>query len=194
VLSLTFDDGPDPVWTPAVLAELARCGARATFFVVVPRAARRPGLVRRMLAEGHGVELHCWSHERHTRCVRRRVEDETDRALATLAGMGVRPRLWRTPWGDRAPWTGEVARARGLTPVGWTADTHDWRGDAAPAMLAAVRPALGPGGSVLMHDGLGPGALRADCRETVRLVGPLCRLARDRGWRVGPMPAPGPAA
>ena len=182
------------MWTAAVLDELARLGARATFFVVVPRAARAPLLIRRMRDAGHAVELHCWSHERHSGCTRGRVEHETDRALAVLASMGVAPRLWRTPWGDHAPWTGEVAAARGLTTVGWTADTHDWRGDAVGPMLEAIRPSLAPGGSVLMHDGIGPGARRSGCRETVRLLAPLCRLARARGWTIAPMLAPSPVA
>jgi hypothetical protein len=87
-----------------------------------------------------------------------------------------------------APWTAAVAAERGLDVTGWTADSHDWRGDPAEAMLAAVVPALGPGGLVLMHDGLGPGALRADCRETVRLITPLCDAIRTRGWDAGPAP------
>lgn len=191
---MTFDDGPDAAWTAIVLGELARLGARATFFVVAPRALANPGLVGAMRAGGHGVELHCWSHERHSRSDRGRVERETDRALAALAALGVRPRLWRTPWGDHAPWTAAVAADRGLELVTWTADTHDWRGDRAEEMLAAVRADLTPGGSVLMHDGLGPGARRADCLQTVRLLAPLCRAARERGRRIEPMGATAVAA
>ena len=63
--SLTFDDGPDPVWTPAVLDALARAGARATFFVLGEAAERHPGLVHRVLAEGHAVEVHGHAHLRH---------------------------------------------------------------------------------------------------------------------------------
>ena len=65
-------------------------------------------------------------------------------------------------------------------------DTHDWRGDDAAAMLAAVAPALAPGAVVLAHDGLGPGALRTGCAETVALVGPLVR--RDRAAGLSPVP------
>lgn len=186
-LALTFDDGPDPAWSAIVLHQLARLDLRATFFVVAPRAHANRAVVRAMRDQGHSVELHCWSHERHSLSARHRVEDETDRALDVLATMGVEPRLWRPPWGDRAPWSEEVAATRRLTLVGWTADTHDWRGDPAEQMLTAVRPDLGPGGSVLMHDGLGPGARRADCLQTVRLLEPLCRHARESGWALGPM-------
>ncbi len=185
-VALTFDDGPDPVWTPIVLRRLARLGARATFFVVVPHALRLPHLVRAMRADGHAVELHCWDHVRHSRRTRDDVERDTDRALEALAGIGVAPTRWRTPWGDTAEWSADVAAARGLALAGWTMDTHDWRGDTAERMLDAVRPGLLPGGVVLMHDGIGPGATRVDCLQTVRLLQPLCAAVRGAGLAVAP--------
>ncbi len=173
-----------------MLRELARLGAHATFFVIAPRALAFPEVVRAIRAGGHAVELHCWTHRRHTARERHAVEDDTDRALEALGGLGIAPTLWRTPWGDEAGWTGEVAAARGLRLVGWTADTHDWRGDSAEQMLAAVEADLEAGGSVLMHDGLGPGARRADCLQTLRLLDPLCRVARARGWSLEAMTGP----
>jgi polysaccharide deacetylase len=187
-VELSFDDGPDPVWTPAVLDVLAAEGAQATFFVLGPRALEHREVVARIAADGHEIGLHAWDHVRHGERTRADLERDTDRALAALGELGVRPRRWRTPWGDVAAWTDAVAAARGLDVTGWTADSHDWRGDPAEAMLAALVPELGPGGMVLMHDGLGPGALRADCRETVRLVGPLCDAIRARGWDTGAAP------
>ena len=176
-MALTFDDGPDPAGTPAVLRELEALGVTATFFVIAPRARRHAALLAETVAAGHDVGLHCFHHLRHSRLSREEVERDTDDALAALAALGVTPRLWRTPWGDLAPWTGAIAAERGLTLTSWTADTHDWRGDSAEEMLASVAPALGPGCVVLMHDGLGPGARRRDCAETVRLLAPLVRAA-----------------
>ena len=176
-----------------MLARLRAEGAGAVFFVMSDRARRHPDLVHAMVAEGHRVELHCRRHERHSRSARARIEADADAALADLAAVGVRPRRWRTPWGDTAPWTPQVARARGLLLTGWTADTHDWRGDPAAAMLAGVAPRLGPGAVVLMHDGLGPGARRTGCGETVRLIAPLCAAVRAAGWAVAqPRRADGP--
>jgi peptidoglycan/xylan/chitin deacetylase (PgdA/CDA1 family) len=183
---LTFDDGPDPTWTPLVLRRLRRLEALATFFVIAPRAEAYPALIDAMLADGHEVELHCWSHTRHSTLTRDAVEADTDRALASLGRLGIRPRRWRTPWGDTAPWSRAVAAERGLRLTGWTADTHDWRGDDAASMLAAIAPDLEPNAIVLMHDGIGPGARRRACRETVLLLEPLCAAVRDRGWAVGP--------
>ncbi|MDX6645090.1 MAG: peptidoglycan-N-acetylglucosamine deacetylase [Miltoncostaeaceae bacterium] len=111
-------------------------------------------------------------------------------ALALLAGIGVRPRLWRLPWGEAAGWSAELAGAHGLALCRWSADTRDWRGDRAEAMLAAVAPLAVPGAVVLMHDGLGPGALRPGCGQTVALIGPLAELARSRGLALEPLREP----
>jgi peptidoglycan/xylan/chitin deacetylase (PgdA/CDA1 family) len=170
-LALTFDDGPDAAWTPRLLDALARAGARATFFPIAPRAAAHPDLMARLVAEGHEVGLHCEEHVRHSTRDAAWGRADTARALETMRGMGLAPRLWRTPWGDVAPWTAHVAAEHGLRIVGWTADTHDWRGDTAQEMFDALRSRLQPGAIVLAHDGIGPGARRADARETVGFVG-----------------------
>ena len=187
VVALTFDDGPDPSGTPAVLRALDAIGARATFFVVAPRALRHLALIRDVLTTGHDVQLHCWEHIRHSGLTRPELEAQTDRALDALARLGIAPTRWRTPWGDRAPWTEEVAAARGLELTGWTVDTRDWRGDGWTVMLARLEESLVPGDVVLMHDGVGPGARRNHCHATADLVAPLAALAAVRGWRLGPL-------
>jgi peptidoglycan/xylan/chitin deacetylase (PgdA/CDA1 family) len=187
-LALTFDDGPDPAWTPRVLDALRAASARATFFVLGEPARRHPELVRRALDEGHAVGVHADRHVRHTGWEAAEGEADLDRALAALDAAGARASLWRPPWGVEAPWTRPLARARGLGLVGWSADTHDWRGDRAAEMLAAVRPALRDGAVVLAHDGLGPGALRSGCEETVALIGPLVAAGRERGLEPGALP------
>jgi peptidoglycan/xylan/chitin deacetylase (PgdA/CDA1 family) len=169
-VELTFDDGPDPVWTPAILAALSGSCLHATFFVVARRAAAHPLLIAAMRSGGHAVELHCHEHVRHTDVTRSVIEEDTRRALDTLEALGVRPRRWRIPWGVHAPWTHEIATAHHLELCGWDVDSHDWRGDRVAQMLAAVGPDLHEGARVLLHDGLGPGALRRGCEETVRFT------------------------
>ncbi|HWE09783.1 MAG TPA: polysaccharide deacetylase family protein [Solirubrobacteraceae bacterium] len=178
-LSLTFDDGPDPAWTPRLLEVLAGAGARATFFSIASRAAAHPALMAQVLSDGHEVGLHCDEHVRHSTRDAAWGRADTARALECLRAVGVAPRLWRTPWGDLAPWTADVAAEYGLRIVGWTVDTHDWRGDTARAMFDAVRPGLQPGAIVLAHDGVGPGARRTDARETVGFVTLAARHAAE---------------
>ncbi len=180
-LALTFDDGPDPGLTGRLLDRLASLGAHATFFPLANRAAAAPRLIERMLADGHAVGLHCLEHVRHSERDAAWLAQDTHAALALLASVGVKPTLWRTPWGDTAPWTTDIAAAHDLHLVGWSVDTHDWRGDRAEAMLAATRPGLEPGAIVLAHDGIGPGARRESAEETLAYVELVAELARDRG-------------
>lgn len=181
MIALTFDDGPDPLWTPRVLAALAGAKARATFFVIVPRAARYPHLIDQIQAEGHSVEHHCVRHVRHTECTEDQVEADTEAGTSCLRTLGATPTRWRTPWGISAPFTERVARRHRLRLTRWAADSHDWAGGDAESMLASIAPELEQGGEVLMHDGIGPGARRADCSETVRLVEAVARHASEHG-------------
>jgi peptidoglycan/xylan/chitin deacetylase (PgdA/CDA1 family) len=181
VVALTFDDGPDPRWTPRILRELADAQAHATFFVIAPRAAAHPHLIDAIISQGHEIGLHCARHLRHTQTPRPIIEEDTLDALRTLRSLDVRPTRWRLPWGAAATWSPAVADAHRLSIVGWTADTHDWRGDSAAAMLDSVDPLIADHAVVLMHDGLGPGALRDGCLQTARLVAPLAHAIRARG-------------
>jgi len=121
-VALTFDDGPDPVWTPLVLEALAGAGASATFFLIAPRAARYPSLVARMRESGHDVAFHCGEHARHDTMTSEEIEADVESGLRAL---GKSARYWRTPWGLVTPATGEVAARHHLGLVGWTADTQD---------------------------------------------------------------------
>lgn len=183
--ALTFDDGPDPLWTPRILDALRRAEARATFFVIASLALRYPHIVCDVLEAGHAVEFHCVEHVRHTHRSRREVEADTREGLGVLRSLGVVPRLWRPPWGILAPWTEEVADRFGLRLALWNIDTHDWRGDAAPEMLRRAEPFLGPDSVLLMHDGIGPGSRRTGCEETVALVEDLVARLRSIGCEPG---------
>jgi peptidoglycan/xylan/chitin deacetylase (PgdA/CDA1 family) len=183
-IALTFDDGPDPVWTPLVLDALASVHARATFFVVAPRARRYAALLARVREEGHEVGFHCTEHVRHDAMTPGQIDADVRSGLTALA----RPvPYWRTPWGVVTPATEDVAREHGLTLVGWTADTEDWRGDTPGEMLGRVEDNLLPRAIVLMHDGIGAGAPRDGCSMTVDVIGPLVSLARSRGLEPVPL-------
>lgn len=149
-----------------MLDALARADARATFFPLSPRVVAYPGLMARIAAEGHAIGLHGWAHLKHPESRRADVVADTDRALAVFDPV---PRWWRFPYGMAAPWSHRLAAERGLEVVGWTHDTHDWRGDDAATMRGALGE-LGDGDVVLMHDALGPGVRRPGCAETVALT------------------------
>lgn len=183
-ISLTFDDGPDPRWTPLLLELLRRLDARATFFPISGRAAAHPHLIARMLDDGHAVGVHCDQHVRHSERDLVSLRADTTRAVKVLRTLGAEPSLWRTPWGELAPFTEQVATEQHLRIVGWTVDTHDWRGDFATAMFEHAQPDLSDGAVVLAHDGIGPGARRCTLRETLEFVRLTGAHARRHGLQL----------
>jgi peptidoglycan/xylan/chitin deacetylase (PgdA/CDA1 family) len=181
-VAMTFDDGPDPVWTPRVLEELRDAEVSATFFVITPRATVHPDLIEAIRADGHEIGLHCARHLRHSETSRWVIEDDTAEGLRSLSSLGCIPTRWRVPWGVCADWTEQIADDHGLSLTGWSADTHDWRGDSATTMLDSIEAEIEEGAVILMHDGLGPGARREGCPETVRLIAPLALTICERGY------------
>jgi peptidoglycan/xylan/chitin deacetylase (PgdA/CDA1 family) len=153
-VALTFDDGPHAHGTPAVLAELERAGATATFFLVGEQVALRPALAREIVAAGHEVAVH---GHRHTLLLRRTVRalaDDLDRAVATIAdATGVAPTLYRPPYGVFSAGALAHVRSRGWRPLLWSQWGRDWVRRTTPEEIArrATR-GLRPGDVVLLHD------------------------------------------
>jgi len=157
-VALTFDDGPDPLFTPAILDLLAVWDATATFFVVGLGLAAHPGLVRRMAAEGHEVANHTLGHERLDRLdqdgVRAQLRGGAAAIEALSLGRAARPRLVRPPFGFEGP----ASRAE-LSTGGW--EVARWRGclERHQPKEGAVAQLVGgahPGDILLAHDGGGP--------------------------------------
>lgn len=188
-VALTYDDGPDPLWTERLLALLRGAGARATFFVMTPRAVINRDLIAAMLADGHEVGFHSYRHVRHSEQSDGELAAELATGLHQLGSVGVVPRAWRAPWGVETETTRRLAASAGLRLWGWNLDSHDWRGDPAEQMLSALvaQGGLRGGDVVLMHDGLGPGALRSGCEETLRLTASLLTAAAAADLRPAPV-------
>ncbi len=151
-MALTFDDGPDPETTPAVLDALARHGMRATFFLVGERAARHPELVARIAAEGHEIGNHSWDHPSLPTLPGAAVRDQIARTRATLAPRG--QKLLRPPYGDQSLATHLAARRLGYRVVIWSVVGRDWLDDGAEAIAGRIVAEAAPGAIVLLHDTL----------------------------------------
>ena len=154
-IALTFDDGPDPASTPALLDLLDRYGAKASFFCIAREAARYPELVREIVRRGHSVENHSNSHPRAFAAYGiRRLQGEIETAQETLAALvGYPPAFFRAPMGLRNPLLDPVLARLGLAYVSWTRrglDTVDGR---AEAVLARLARSLAGGDVLLLHDG-----------------------------------------
>ena len=153
-VALTFDDGPHPDGTPAVLDLLARRGARATFFLAGEQAERDPELVLEIAAAGHEVGVHCHRHRNLLRLTPRQVSHDLARAAAVLTeASGHEPRLYRPPYGVLNAAALTSARRRGWTTLLWTRWGRDWRRDADPREIAtSLTDGLGSGEVLLLHD------------------------------------------
>lgn len=173
-VALTFDDGPDPQRTPAVLDLLARQGVRATFFVVGARAEAHPELVRRMATEGHVVGNHSYTHSWRfpLRSLGRTMEElrRTGEVLHRITGR--QPRLFRPPFGVTNPTIARAVRRLGLDPVGWSIRSLDTMGQSPERVAARILRRLHPGAVILLHD---------RCAGSERLVGLLVEGLRSRG-------------
>jgi peptidoglycan-N-acetylglucosamine deacetylase len=184
---LTFDDGPDPEWTPRVLDALDEAQAPATFFAIGEQARRSPDLVRRIHAAGHAIGNHTYSH-RHPwfmsqRAARAQVRDGAQ-ALSDV--IGIAPRFYRPPHGRYRPCMSDEAQRCGETVVLWDVSAIDWgplgKADGIEKRLDAVRG----GDIVLMHDGRNQHN-RPD--ELIKILPEFLRRLQARGLRPELLPA-----
>jgi peptidoglycan/xylan/chitin deacetylase (PgdA/CDA1 family) len=186
-VALTFDDGPDPEWTPRVLDLLARAGVRATFFLIGERAQRQPDLVRRISAEGHDLGNHTWSHRSlwlsgPATTVRQVVDGHE--AIAEAAGRP--PRFFRPPWGMTNLALFPVLRRLGTPCVFWTVQPEGRRPVPPALQVQRVLGRLRPGAIVDLHDA--PGLPGAGERLAAALPDLLAGLGA-RGFALAPLSA-----
>ncbi len=151
---LSFDDGPHPQGTPAVLAALDRVGAPAVFFVSGEQAARHPEFIREIAAAGHQLALHGHRHQTRRQCSRSLLADDTRRAIDTVsAAAGGVPRLYRPPHGVFSLTGLRLIRSLGLQPLLWSKWGRDWeRGATASTIADHATAGIRAGDVVLLHD------------------------------------------
>ena len=187
-LALTFDDGPDPDATPAVLEALDRLGVTATFFMLGAQVARHPQVAAAVVAAGHEAAVHGFTHRNHL--ARGPIDvcrDVTHAASVVAAATGTRPTWFRPPYGVMTAASLVATRRAGLRPVLWTAWGRDWE-DRSPAQVAAtVRGQLAPGGTVLLHDSDCTTQVAGSWRATVVALPLLAELADQIGCQLGPL-------
>jgi peptidoglycan/xylan/chitin deacetylase (PgdA/CDA1 family) len=153
-VALTFDDGPHPRGTPAVLEVLAERGAKATFFLVGEQVQRHGSVAAEIVAAGHTVAV----HGHHHRCLlwvpARALEDDLERAQALIAeATGQAPSVYRPPYGIFSPAGLEIARRRGWEPMLWSKWGKDWRRLTRPQTIARrVAGSVAAGDVLLLHD------------------------------------------
>ncbi|MGX1369660.1 cellulose synthase/poly-beta-1,6-N-acetylglucosamine synthase-like glycosyltransferase/peptidoglycan/xylan/chitin deacetylase (PgdA/CDA1 family) [Streptomyces canus] len=181
---LTFDDGPDPTWTPKVLDVLKKHHAHAVFFVTGTMASRYPDLVQRMVDEGHEIGLHTFNHPDLSFQSKKRIDWELSQNQLALAGAaGIRTSLFRPPYSsfadamDDKSWpVTEYIGTRGYITVVNNTDSEDWQKPGVAKIISNATPKNGKGAIVLMHDSGG------DRHQTVQALDQFLPDMTDKGY------------
>ena len=180
--ALTFDDGPDPVFTPQLLDILAQFGARATFFVIGKQAEQHPDIIRAIADAGHEVGNHTYTHRPLWLLPPRQTREEIDRCASLLTTiLGAPPRYFRPPWGRLNFAAVQHSTHVQQQAVLWSLRGDGWWSLAGPEMIVRiVARQLHSGAIIDLHDGAG--LARTPACLVAALPG-LLRLIRERGYR-----------
>lgn len=152
-VALTFDDGPDPEYTPAVLDILAEHGAHATFFVIGEQAERYPEIIERIIAEGHEIGHHTHRHPPVGELAHTELATEFDDTLAVLRAQGIEPLWYRPPRKELTKAQKRLARERGMRVALWTRCVERAAFSSADEMARTIVTETRPGDILLAHDG-----------------------------------------
>jgi peptidoglycan/xylan/chitin deacetylase (PgdA/CDA1 family) len=183
-VALTFDDGPNPVWTSQILAELQAEGMRATFFVVGVHAQRFPDLVEQEWRDGMAIGNHTLHHEPLLFAKPAGVRNSLTQAAGIIKGITHDPCLWlfRPPYGDLAANSGAAneIRGEGYTIVNWDTEGRDWTRPGVGQIVRQVVANLHPGAIILLHDGA-PDTESQDRSQTVQALPQILAALKARG-------------
>jgi peptidoglycan/xylan/chitin deacetylase (PgdA/CDA1 family) len=188
-VSLTFDDGPNPVATPIILDALKERRVRATFFFLGRHVERWPELAARAAADGHQLGNHGYYHRKlHFKSMRYVRDDLTRGKAAIEAATHQAPTHFRAPHGFRSPWVTSIARSLGERTVGWSFGVWDTDCPGPNAIVRRILDRVTPGAILLLHDGDGYNPM-GDRLDTAHAVGPLVDALHARGLALTTLPA-----
>lgn len=179
VIALTFDDGPEPVYTPQILRVLADNNVKGTFFMMGSHVSEYPALARSVRDAGHALGNHTWSHSQTPSD----PASEVTRTVAVMQSvLGVTPILFRPPFGNLNNGVAAQALAQRDAVVMWSSDPNDWATPGADIIASRVVSQATSGGIILLHDGGG------DRSQTVAALPTIIRELKARGYRFVTMP------
>lgn len=178
-MMLTFDDGPDPRYTPHILDTLAEYDVRAMFFVCGEMAVANKELLARMADEGHIVGNHTYTHPLLTTLNRREIRSEMERTSDVIEdAYGERPQWFRAPYGAWNRATFQLGADMGMEPMAWTVDTTDWETPGTGTIVDRVESGAAPGVVVLSHDAGG------DRSQSVHAIREYLPYLLDSGYHL----------
>jgi peptidoglycan/xylan/chitin deacetylase (PgdA/CDA1 family) len=186
MIALTFDDGPDSLFTPQILDILQKYKVKATFFLIGKRAEVHRDIVRRMAREGHVVGNHSWSHPNLIKLDRQALEKEimkTENLL--LKDVGYRTALFRSPYGSLDRQKVREVQGLGYKVIAWNVDSLDWKGLTGEQVRSNILENVRKGSIVLQHSAGGPGE---DLSGTAEALPVIIRTLIKEGYRFVTIP------
>jgi len=155
-IALTFDDGPDPNYTPELLDVLKDNNIKCTFFVLAQQALKYPNLIKRISEEGHHIGLHSLKHLNELFLSPRKTKKDFYEAVKILNELGIKIRFYRPPWGIFNPLTYYYAKVHNFKIMLWSIHASDWsKFVTADYIKERLTSKIKPGDIVLLHDGRG---------------------------------------
>lgn len=192
-ICLTYDDGPNPHWTPKLLETLDRFGAKATFFSIGKWAEREPELLREVAAAGHAIGNHTYTHPTMPLRSVAQIREELHRCRGAVEGAGVGfaqvdgRDLMRPPFGRRRPATLRTMKQEGYISVTWSITCWDWREQATEESILKHAYKAGEGDVILMHDG-GQFSPTADRNASISATAKVLERFTAAGYRFPTIP------
>ncbi|BAZ15510.1 polysaccharide deacetylase [Calothrix sp. NIES-4071] len=182
VIALTFDDGPWPQSTPAVLEILKKNNIKATFFIVGQMLKEHPDMGKRIVAEGHVIANHTWHHWYHYMNPQAAAFEIDNTSNLIYQVTGVRTSLFRPPGGIKTNGPYAYAKNQKYATIMWSADSVDYSRPGVPRLISNIMREAKPGGIVLMHDGGG------NRSNTVAALPQVIDIFRKKGYRFVTVP------
>jgi peptidoglycan/xylan/chitin deacetylase (PgdA/CDA1 family) len=177
VIALTIDDGPSPVYTPQVLRVLEKYDVRATFSMVGENVSYYPSVAKDVAEAGHTIINHTWNHANLTSLNASAQLREITRATEAIhTATGVRPRMFRAPYGAWSQQTLRYCAAERLTPLDWSVDPRDWARPGVSEIVSTIMKTTRTGSIILEHDGGG------DRSQTVAALKIVIPRLLDEGY------------
>lgn len=186
-VALTFDDGPDPTYTPRLLDALRSYDVKATFFVIADKALQRPEIIERMLEEGHEVQIHGFHHWMVPLLLPKQTRKQASGAAQALAQrFPIQPTWYRPTWGLSNLVTLTSPACRALRLVTWSVMVGDWRVTPSSVLLERIVSQMRPGDIIVLHDSDETWGAEAGAPESViALIPQLVESVTKQGLQLG---------